>query len=135
MRSGRAAGRGWPDANGEPRTGSFHAQRAAIMATSLAWPAGPYVQAVAVQAGTLLFMSGIVARDASGVIATGDVGVQTRLILERARAILTTAGGDLADIIKMTVYLRDPHDYVALNDVRPEGLSEGQFASTTVKVA
>jgi enamine deaminase RidA (YjgF/YER057c/UK114 family) len=45
---------------------------------------------------------------------------------------MAKAGGDLTDIVKMTVYLRDPLDYSAVNEVRREVLSGVKFASTTV---
>ena len=107
-------------------------QRTALTVPSVSGPAGPYVHAVAVREGSLVFTSGVVARDATGAVAGGDIRAQTRLVFERARAILGQAGGDLTDIVKMTAYLRDRTDYAALNEVRHEVLSGVEYASTTV---
>lgn len=74
---------------------------------------GPYRAAVA--AGGFVYVSGTVARDASGAIG-GDVAAQTRRVLERIGAILADHGIALDRVVAVAVYLRSPSDFQAMND-------------------
>ena len=95
---------------------------------------GPYVQGVALSEGTLIFTSGVVARDASGKIrGIGDIGKQTRQCLKNIENIIRAGGGTLKDLVKVTVFLRDLRDYAAMNEVRREVLAQVAFASSTVQ--
>jgi 2-iminobutanoate/2-iminopropanoate deaminase len=95
---------------------------------------GPYVQGVAVSDGTLIFTSGVVARDAAGRIrGIGDIGKQTRQCLKNIENIIKAGGGTLKDITKVTVYLRDLRDYAGMNEVRRAVLAGVPFASSTVQ--
>lgn len=95
---------------------------------------GPYVQGVEVTSAKLVFTSGVVARDAGGVIVgRGDIRVQTRQCLENVRHIIEAAGGSLADLVKVTVFLRDMSGYEGMNEVRREMLAGIPFASSTVQ--
>jgi reactive intermediate/imine deaminase len=79
-------------------------------------PLGPYSPAVA--AGGLIYVSGTLAQDDKGAIASpGDVGAQTRRALERIRDVLGAAGSSLDRAVALTVYLKDPADFQAMNDV------------------
>ena len=95
---------------------------------------GPYVQGVAVSDGTLIYTSGVVARDARGKIrGIGDIRVQTRQCLANIRHIIEAGGGRLTDLVKVTVFLRDLRDYEGMNEVRREVLADVAFASSTVQ--
>jgi 2-iminobutanoate/2-iminopropanoate deaminase len=95
---------------------------------------GPYVQGVAVSNGTLIFTSGVVARDVTGrIVGVGDVAVQTRQCLENIRHIIEAGGGVLHDLVKVTVFLRDLRDYADMNEVRRSVLANIAFASSTVQ--
>lgn len=95
---------------------------------------GPYVQGVALSGGRLIVTSGVVARDARGeIVGTGDIRAQTRACLENIRNIIEAGGGKLADLAKVTVYIRDLADYAGMNEVRREMLAGIAFASTTVQ--
>lgn len=78
-------------------------------------PVGPYSPAVS--AGGLIYVSGTLAQDDSGaLVGKGDVGAQTRQVLARARALLTTAGSSLDRVAAVTVYLKSASDFQAMND-------------------
>ena len=67
-------------------------------------PVGPYSQAV--KAGKYLFVSGQLAIDPKeGKIATQDITLQTRQVMNNIKAILEAAGYGLEDIVQSTVYL------------------------------
>jgi 2-iminobutanoate/2-iminopropanoate deaminase len=95
---------------------------------------GPYVQGVALTDGTLIFTSGVVARNAAGkIMGRGDIAKQTRQCLKNIENIVRAGGGTLKDISKVTVFLRDLRDYTAMNEVRRAVLAGIPFASSTVQ--
>lgn len=62
--------------------------------------------------GRLLFMAGQVARDKDGsVIGRGDLVAQFRQVCENLKALVTAAGGETTDIVKLTIYVLDVNDY------------------------
>jgi len=70
-----------------------------------------------VRAGQFVFVSGLVPRQKNGEILGGDVVGQTRVIMENLGDVLAEAGCGLGDVVKTTVYLRDPDDFAAFNTV------------------
>ena len=84
---------------------------------------GPYSQAV--QAGSLLFVSGQLPLDpATGAFAGEDIASQTRQSLNNVRSILEAAGYSCADVVKTTVLLADIADFAAMNAVYAEFFTE-----------
>ncbi|MEX2271964.1 MAG: RidA family protein [Vicinamibacterales bacterium] len=77
-------------------------------------PIGPYSPAIA--AGGLIFVSGILASDASGRIS-GDITAQTRRVLDRLGEVLAAADSDMAHAVTVHVYLRRGEDFAAMNAV------------------
>ncbi len=69
----------------------------------------PLSHAVEVDASDrLLFISGLTAKNADGsTYAPGDMGAQTTRILESIEELLGRAGGSVANIVKLTVYVCD----------------------------
>lgn len=89
----------------------------------------------AVQAGELLFVSGIVPVDERReLVGEGDVVVQARCVFENMRQVLAAAGCTLADVVKVTVFLTDVEDRPLVNPVRQEVFGETRPASTLVEV-
>ncbi|MEO8081869.1 MAG: Rid family hydrolase [Caldimonas sp.] len=70
----------------------------------------------AVRAGGFLFLSGVLAMDASARIVEGDVVVQTRVVLERIAQALADCGATMGDVVRATVWLADLDDFVAFNE-------------------
>lgn len=68
-------------------------------------PAGFYSQAV--RAGDMLFVSGQLPLDAEGSIVQGNVSEQTVQTLHNIQQVLRAAGGDLDDLVQVTVYVSD----------------------------
>jgi 2-iminobutanoate/2-iminopropanoate deaminase len=60
----------------------------------------------------LVFLAGQVAYDRHGanrqLVGAGDPAAQTRQALENVRTLLRQAGGDLRDVVEMTVYATSP---------------------------
>lgn len=110
--------------------------KSAVSSPNVAQTKGPYVQGVAIDGrARLVFTSGVVARDAKGsIVGAGDVAAQTRQCFDNIRHIFEAAGGSLADLVKVTVFVRPGTDYAAMNEVRREMLGGIEFASSTVQV-
>ncbi len=78
-------------------------------------PVAPY--SAAVKAGGLIYLSGTLASDDSGmIVGTGDIAAQTRRVIERMRQVLTAAGSSLEQVVSATVYLRSAADFQPMND-------------------
>lgn len=69
----------------------------------------------AVRANGFLFLSGVLPMDANGQLVTGDIGVQTRTVIERIAATLSECGASLGDVVRATVWLADLADFAGFN--------------------
>jgi enamine deaminase RidA (YjgF/YER057c/UK114 family) len=82
-----------------------------INPSALFKPVG-FSHACEARGGRLLFIAGQVARDGDGrVVGAGDVVAQFRQVCENLRTVVTAAGGGMADIAKLTIYVLDAADY------------------------
>ena len=96
-------------------------------------PRGPY--SLGTQVGNLAFVAGQISQDNDGkVIGSGDVKVQTRVVIEKIRQILMEAGMTMEDIVSTTVYLQNLSDYKAMNEVYTELFKKDFPARATVRV-
>lgn len=95
---------------------------------------GPYSQAVVTDG--FVYTAGQIPLDAKTMeVTTGDVGAQTRKVMENLRAILEAAGSDLSRVVKTTVFLRDMADFGAMNEVYSAAFGDHRPARSTVAVA
>ena len=77
---------------------------------------GPYSQAV--ESRGVLFVSGQLGIDpATGSMVSGGIREQTGRLLQNLKAVLNSAGYNLSDVVKCTVYLKDINDFQAMNEV------------------
>jgi enamine deaminase RidA (YjgF/YER057c/UK114 family) len=80
---------------------------------TLARPVG-FSHGVEAGAGRLLFIAGQVARDGAGnVVGANDLVAQFRQVCANLQAVVATAGGQLSDVTKLTIYVLDVADYKA----------------------
>ncbi|MGL5585311.1 MAG: Rid family detoxifying hydrolase, partial [Plesiomonas sp.] len=76
---------------------------------------GPYVQGV--DLGSMILTSGqIPVNPATGEIPD-DIAAQARQSLENVRAIVEAGSLRVADIVKMTVFVKDLNDFATVNAV------------------
>ena len=95
---------------------------------------GPYSQAV--KAGNTVYLSGQIPLDpATMELVTGDAEVQVRRVFENLRAVARAAGAELADAVKLTVYLTDLGNFQVVNKVMAEYFSKPYPARAAVGVA
>lgn len=95
-------------------------------------PLGPYSPAM--RAGPFLFISGQIAVGPDGKVR-GTAGEQAWECLERLREVLEAAGAGLGDVVKVTVYLTDMHDFAAVNEVYSRYFPADPPARSCVQVA
>jgi 2-iminobutanoate/2-iminopropanoate deaminase len=97
-------------------------------------PGGPYSHVV--RAGDFLFVSGQIPRNPdSGEFEFTDIRHQARLVLENVRRILAGCGATPADVVRCNVFLSDPGDFHAMNEVYVEFFGDHRPARTTVGVS
>lgn len=87
----------------------------------------------AVRAGDFIFVSGQVAKDENGAMCVGNIEEETRWTIEFIRRILRLEGADLADVVRVCVYLEDTRDFGRYNKVFAEYFPDGRLARTTVE--
>jgi 2-iminobutanoate/2-iminopropanoate deaminase len=95
---------------------------------------GPYSHAV--RSGGALYCSGQVPLDpATGKLVEGSVGDQTRRCLENLRLVCQAAGAELADAVRMGIYVTDMGTFAEVNEAYGSFFGEGPPARSTVGVA
>ena len=111
-----------------------NSKRKEIRLPDLPEPISHYTDAV--RFGNLLFISGMVGVDARGrVVGKGDVVAQARATFSNIGRVLEAEGASFADVLKVTVYLRNVEDRARINPVRAEFFGDARPASTLVEVS
>ncbi|HJU20009.1 MAG TPA: RidA family protein [Stellaceae bacterium] len=107
-----------------------------ITSERLSRPSGRFSHATAIEArGRLVFISGMTARRADGSVAgKGDIEAQTRQVCENLKAAVEAAGGSMADICRVDVFIRNMEHFDVIHKVRGEYFQEPLPASTMVEV-
>ncbi|MGC1549745.1 MAG: RidA family protein [Rhodanobacter sp.] len=106
-----------------------------IIATEQAPAAiGPYSQAV--RAGNTVYFSGQIPLDpASGVLVEGDISAQTRRVFDNLSAVAHAAGGSLAQIVRVGIYVTDLANFAAVNAVMADYFQQPYPARSTIEVS
>ena len=95
---------------------------------------GTYSQAVAT--GNLVFLSGQIPLDpATMELVDGDIRAQTERVFDNLAAVADAAGGSLADLVKLNVYLLDLGNFQIVNEVMSERFDEPYPARAAIGVA
>jgi 2-iminobutanoate/2-iminopropanoate deaminase len=83
-----------------------------------------------IQVGDMLFIAGH-----EGTPLTGDIETETRQALAAIKKVLDAAGFQVADVVQVTVYLKDMKDFPKMNGVYREFFPDPKPTRTTVQVA
>jgi reactive intermediate/imine deaminase len=95
---------------------------------------GTYSQAVRV--GDTVYISGQIPLDpASGQLVTGDVDAEIRRVFDNISAIAQAAGGSLAQVVKLSVFLTDLGLFPKVNEVMATYFSDPYPARAAIGVA
>ena len=95
---------------------------------------GTYSQAI--RSGDLLFMSGqIPLVPATMELVEGDFEARARQVFDNLRAVAEAAGGNLDQIVKLTIYLTDLGNFATVNSVMEDYFTEPYPARAALGVA
>ncbi len=114
--------------------GAPHTHVKRIVSTDAAPAAvGAYSQATATD--DLVFTAGQIPLTPDGELLDDEpIDVQTEQALANVEAVLDEAGADLADVLKVTVFLDDIDDFDAMNDAYASFFDEEPPARSAVGV-
>lgn len=95
---------------------------------------GTYSQAVAV--GDTVYLSGQIPLVPETMeMVDGDIEAQIRRVFENLTAVAEAAGGSLADVVKLNVFLTDLGNFPTVNQVMSEYFAEPYPARAAIEVA
>lgn len=95
---------------------------------------GPYSQAIKVE-GKLLFCSGQIPLTSAGDLIQGSVTDQTRQVMENIKALLASAGLQMSNVVKTTIFLSSMDHFASVNEVYGSYFESDPPARSTVAVA
>lgn len=94
---------------------------------------GTYSQAVKV--GDTVYMSGQIGLDPATMEMVEGIEAQVRRVFDNLSAVTVAAGGSLADIVKLNIFLTDLGHFALVNSVMAEYFKEPYPARAAVGVA
>ena len=95
-----------------------------------------YSQAVITEGGRIVWLAGqVAAEDSSGNSLAGDFDGQVREVFARLNRTLEEAGGSLADMATMTVFITDARYGDRFTELRKETFGDNFPASALITVA
>lgn len=111
-------------------------QRENIFPAGISRPTGHWTTVTTARPGKLVFVSGLTAKNERGeLVGVGDIRAQTRQVCENLKAAMQAAGGTLADIARVDVYIREMAGFQDIHDIRREYFGPNPPASTMVAVS
>jgi 2-iminobutanoate/2-iminopropanoate deaminase len=95
---------------------------------------GPYSQGIA--AGQFLFVSGqLPINPDKGKMVDGDIAARAEQVFDNISAIVKSAGGSMADVVKVTLFLTDMADFQQVNEVYSRHFQTPYPARSAVQVS
>lgn len=95
---------------------------------------GTYSQAV--KFGKTVYLSGQIPLIPETMeLVEGDIATQIRRVFDNLKAVAEAAGGDLADVAKLNVFLVDLANFPIVNEVMADYFSEPYPARAAIGVA
>ncbi|MGA8212076.1 MAG: RidA family protein [Candidatus Sulfotelmatobacter sp.] len=88
-----------------------------------------------VVAGNTLYIAGQEGTDASDKLVAGGIGPETTAALDNIQKVLKAAGFELKDVVSVTVYLADIHEFPDMNKVYKSVMPDPKPARATVQAA
>ena len=108
-------------------------ERTAVIPADGAKSGGPYSPGI--RHGDLLYISGQLGIDpATGDKVSGGFEAEVHQALRNLHTVAEAAGGNMASVLKVTVYLADTADFPAMNEVYLTYFPEPRPARSTVEV-
>jgi 2-iminobutanoate/2-iminopropanoate deaminase len=86
-------------------------------------------------AGNTLYIAGTEGTDDAGKLAAGGISAETKAALDNIEKVLKAAGYDWKDVVSVTVFLADIHDFGEMNKVYRTVLPDPKPARATIQAA
>jgi 2-iminobutanoate/2-iminopropanoate deaminase len=86
-------------------------------------------------AGDTLYVAGQEGTDDKGKLAAGGIAAEAQAALANIEKIVKSAGFEMKDIVSVTVYLADIHEFGDMNKVYKSVMPDPKPARATVQVA
>jgi 2-iminobutanoate/2-iminopropanoate deaminase len=86
-------------------------------------------------AGNTLYVAGQEGTDSSDKLVAGGIGPETTAALANIQKVLQAAGFELKDVVSVTVYLADIHEFPDMNKVYKGVLPDPKPARATIQAA
>lgn len=95
---------------------------------------GPYSQAIMLDG--FLFCSGqIPINPKTQDVFTGDIKIQTEMVLANIEAVLSEAGMSFSNVVKTTIFLTSMNDFATVNEIYAKKFVVNPPARSTIAVA
>jgi reactive intermediate/imine deaminase len=94
---------------------------------------GTYSQAV--RCGSTVYLAGQIGLDPATMEIVAGVGPQIHRVFQNLEAVAQAAGGDLGDVVKLTVYLTDLANFALVNETMAQYFQPPYPARAAVGVA
>ncbi|MEI8384796.1 MAG: RidA family protein [Nitrosomonadaceae bacterium] len=96
---------------------------------------GTYSQAIRVAGGETVYLSGQIGLDPFTMLMVDGIEAQIQQVFLNLKAVAVASGGDLADIVKLNIYLTDLVHFARLNEIMASYFSQPYPARAAVGVA
>ncbi len=107
-----------------------------IFPAGVSKPTGHWTTVTTARPGKLVFISGLTAKNERGeIVGVGDIAAQTRQVCENLQAAMRAAGGALADIVRVDVFIKDMASFKDIHAVRREYFGANPPASTMLAIS
>jgi len=106
----------------------------AIKTASAPEAIGPYSQAI--KSGSLVFLSGQIPLIPQTMeIVEGDIAAQAHQVFKNLKEVTNAAGGDLGDIVKLTIFMTKLKNFEIVNEIMKHYFQEPFPARATIEVS
>jgi 2-iminobutanoate/2-iminopropanoate deaminase len=89
----------------------------------------------AIIAGNTLYIAGQEGTDDSGKLAAGGIGPETTAALGNIQKVVNAAGFEMKDVVNVTVYLADIHEFADMNKIYKDVMPDPKPARATIQAA
>ncbi|MFY9258970.1 MAG: RidA family protein [Gallionella sp.] len=109
------------------------AQKTIIQTNDAPAAIGTYSQAVKV--GDTVYLSGQIGLDPESMQMVQGIEAQIHRVFQNLRAVTVAAGGSLADVVKLNIFLTDLGHFAKVNEIMAEYFAQPYPARAAVGVA
>ena len=85
--------------------------------------------------GNTLYIAGQEGTDDNSKLVPGGIGAETKAALDNIEKVLKAAGFEMKDVVSVTVYLADIHEFPDMNKVYKGVLPDPKPARATIQAA